>query len=153
MAVKVYTTPVNFGSFDEWSNNIASDSNVALSSAMGDMYPAQSSPYSVSTLANETIFYGTVTAGTGGTVSMTAPYTVSATSSFSVKNVIISDNNITIVATASYPYAFNSWRTAASGGGSSISTSATLTLTAASAAAANLNFYAYFTTTHTDPSS
>jgi len=150
MAVITYTTPVSFSTFDTWSNNIASDSNVALSSAMGDMSPNQSAPYAVSTLTNESIFYGTVTAGTGGTVSMTAPYTVSATSSFTAKNVIISDNNITIVATATYPYAFNSWRTAASGGGTSLSTSATLTLTAASHTSVT-TFYAYFTTTHVSP--
>lgn len=150
MAVITYTTPVSFSSFDTWSNNIASDSNVALSSAMGDMSPAQSAPYSVSTLTNESIFYGTVTADTGGTVSMTAPYTVSATTSFNAKNVIISDSNITIVATATYPYAFNSWRTAAAGGGSSLSTSATLTLTAASHTSVT-TFYAYFTTTHVSP--
>lgn len=150
MAVITYTTPVSFSSFDTWSNNIASDSNVALSSAMGDMFPNQSAPYSVSTLTNESIFYGTVTAGTGGTVSMTAPYTVSATTSFNAKNVIISDYNITIVATATYPYAFNSWRTAAGGGGSSLSTSATLTLTAASHTSVT-TFYAYFTTTHVSP--
>ena len=150
MAVISYSGNVNFGSFDTWSNNISSDSNVDLDSAMGDMYPAQSAPYNVSTLNNESIFYGTFTAGTGGTVSLTAPYTVSATTSFTAKNVIISDHNVTAVATASYPYAFNSWRTASGGGGSSLSTSATLTLDASAHTGVTV-FYAYFTTTHVDP--
>ena len=109
------TSNINFGSFDDWSNNIASDSNVSLSTAMGDMYPAQSAPYQISDLYNEYIFTGNVYAGTGGTVSMTSPYTVSATTSFTVKNVIFS-SGITLVATATYPYTFNSWRTATSGG-------------------------------------
>lgn len=146
MAVISYSGNVNFGSFDTWSNNISSDSNVSLSSAMGDMYPVQSAPYNVSTLNNEKIFYGTFSCGTGGTISLTAPYSVGATTSFTAKNVIISDHNITVVATASYPYAFSQWR----GDGTVISTSATLTLTDTSHTSVTA-FYAEFTTSHVDP--
>ncbi len=151
MSRKAYgSSNINWGSFDEWSNNIGSDSNVSISSAKGDMYPAQTSPWSASTLRNTTIFKGKVWADTGGTVSMTAPYTVSGTSSFTVKNVFISSYNITIVATASYPWTFHSWRTASGGGGSSISTSATFTITNGTEAD-HANYYAYFTTTHVNP--
>ena len=150
MAVISYSGNVQFSTFDTWSNNISSDADVSLSSAMGDMYPAQSAPYNVSTLNNESIFYGTFTADTGGTVSLTAPYTVGATTTFNAKNVIISDNTMTAVATATYPYAFNSWRTASGGGGTQLSTSATLTLTSTDHTSVT-TFYAYFTTSHVDP--
>ncbi len=142
---------INWGSFDDWSNNISSDSNVSLASSQGDMHPGRTSPFSISTIRSQTIFKGKVWAGTGGTVSMTAPYTVSATSSsFVVKNFFINASNITIVATASYPWTFNSWRTAAGGGGSQISTSATFTF-GNDGNADHANYYAWFTTTHSNP--
>lgn len=151
MSRKAYgSSNINWGSFDEWSNNIASDSNVSIATAKGDMYPAQTSPWSASTLRNTTIFKGKVWADTGGTVAMSAPYTVAATSSFTCKNIFISSYNITLVATASYPWTFHSWRTASGGGGSSLSTSATWTF-GNDANADYANYYAYFTTTHINP--
>lgn len=142
---------INWGSFDEWSNNISSDSNVSLASSQGDMHPNRTSPFSISTIRNQTIFKGRIWAETGGTVSMTAPYTVAATSSsFIVKNFFINASNITIVATASYPWTFNSWRSASGGGGTTISTSATFTF-GNDTNADFANYYAYFTTTHSNP--
>jgi hypothetical protein len=70
---------INWGSFDEWSTAISSDSNTSIATAMGNMYPANTSPFSASELANSTIFKGTIQAQTGGTVALTSPYTVSAT--------------------------------------------------------------------------
>ncbi len=151
MSRKTYgTTNVNWGSFDEWSNNVSSDSNVSLATAQGDMYPAKSAPFAASTLRTASIFKGKVWADTGGTVSMTAPYTVAATTSFTIKNVIISSYNITLVATASYPWTFRGWRTAAGGGGTQISTSNPWTI-GNSSDADYANYYAYFTTTHSNP--
>ena len=151
MSRKAYgSSNINWGSFDEWSNSVSSDSNVSIATAKNDMFPGQSAPWSAGTLRNTTIFKGNVYAETGGTVSMTAPYTVAATSSFTCKNIFISSYNITLVATASYPWSFHSWRTASGGGGSSLSTSATWTF-GNDSNADYANYYAYFTTTHINP--
>ena len=79
---------------------------------------------------NSTIFKGTKQAQTGGTVALTAPYTVAATgSSITVKNVFLNAYNITIVAAATYPWTFSAWRSGAGATGDVISTSATFTIT------------------------
>ena len=111
--------------------------------------PDQSGSYAASFLQNSSIFYGSVIGGHGGSVGVTAPYTVSATKTITVKNVNITNTSIGLEATTSYPYVFNSWRTAASGSGTAISTNATITLTDDSDADHNV-YYAHFTTTHTD---
>lgn len=142
---------INWGSFDEWSTAISSDSNTSIATAMGNMYPANTSPFSASELANSTIFKGTIQAQTGGTVALTAPYTVTATGgSITVKNVFLNAYNITIVATATYPWTFHSWRSSTGSGGTEISTSATFTITN-STNADYATYYAYFTTTHLNP--
>ena len=152
MAVFTYgANNISFDTFRTWSNSVSVQANTSLTTAVNDFHPANAAPYQVSEFAPSTsIFYGGVIAGTGGTVSMTAPYTVGATSSFTVKNLLISSFSVTLVANTAYPYVFNSWRTAASGGGSQISTSATLTLTSGIHTGV-VNFYAYFTTTHVTP--
>ena len=96
------------------------------------------------------MFYGSLEAGTGGTVSITAPYSAGPASSITIKNVNITNTSITIEASTSYPWVFDSWRTATGGGGSQISTNATLTIND-DAAADHAEYYAYFTTTHLDP--
>lgn len=119
---------INWGSFDEWSNSVSSDSNTSISTAMNDMYPANTSPFSASELANSTIFKGVIRAQTGGTVALTAPYTVTATSgNITLKNVFLNAYNITIVASATYPWTFSAWRSGAGATGDVISTSATFT--------------------------
>jgi hypothetical protein len=142
---------INWGSFDEWSNSVSSDSNTSIATAMNDMYPANTSPFSASELANSTIFKGVIRAQTGGTVALTAPYTVTATSgTITLKNVFLNAYNITIVAAATYPWTFHSWRSSTGSGGDQISTSATFTITNSSNAD-YANYYAYFTTTHLNP--
>jgi hypothetical protein len=142
---------INWGSFDEWSTAVSSDSNTALSTAMGNMYPAKTAPFSASQLANSTIFKGTIQAQTGGTVALTAPYTVTATGgAITVQNVFLNAYNITIVAAATYPWTFSAWRSGAGATGVVISTSATFTITN-SADADYSTYYAYFTTTHLNP--
>ena len=141
--------PIAFSTFDIWANNVSNDTNAGIDNALSDWYPTQSAPYQASTLLGTDCFYGSVSAGTGGTVSLSSPYTVAATSSFTIKNMDLGVNNPVIVASATYPYTFNSWRTAAGGGGSSISTSASYTITTATTQVTT--FYAYFTTTHITP--
>ncbi len=141
--------PIAFSTFDTWANNVSSDTNTGLDNALSDFYPTQSAPYEASLLLNSAIFYGNVVAGTGGTVAMTAPYSQGATSSFTLKNFDTNDYSLTLVASATYPYTFHSWRTAAGGGGSQLSTSATYTPTGGALDTAT--FYAYFTTTHISP--
>jgi len=152
MSRKTYSgANINWGSFDEWSTSISSDSNTSIATAMNNMFPANSAPFSASELANSTIFKGTIQAQTGGTVALTAPYTVAATGgAITVKNVFLNAYNITIVAAATYPWTFNSWRSAAGGGGVSISTSSTFTITNSANADYSI-YYAYFTTTHLNP--
>lgn len=152
MAVYTYgANNISFDTFRTWSNSVSAQANTSLTTAVNDFSPANAAPYQVSEFAPSTsIFYGTVNAGTGGTVSLSAPYTQAAASSFTVKNFLISTYSLTMVASATYPYTFHSWRTAASGGGTQLSTSATLTLTSSDHTGV-VNFYAYFTTTHVTP--
>lgn len=152
MAVYTYgANNISFDTFRTWSNSVSAQANTSLTTSVNDFHPANAAPYQVSEFAPSTsIFYGTVTAGTGGTVSLTAPYTQGATSTFTVKNLLISTHSITLVAAATYPYTFNSWRTATGGGGSQLSTSATLTLTSGDHTGV-VTFFAYFTTTHISP--
>lgn len=158
MAVQSYgTTNISFSTFDTWSNQFSSNSNISLNTLMDNLTPADSAPHQVSELRSNAFLYGSVIAGTGGTVSVTSGYTQSAASSFTLANVNFgSIASITLTATATYPYTFHSWRTAASGGGSSLgttgqgTTTGTLTLTSGAHTSVG-TFYAYFTTTHVDP--
>lgn len=143
---------IEYQTFNSWSNALdpASTLNIGASTAYSEFNPAQTDNYAASFLQGSSVFYGSVVAGTGGDVAISAPYTVSATSNITVKNVNVTNTSITLVASTSYPWVFNSWRTATGGGGSSISTNATLTINDDSAAD-HTNYYAYFTTTHIDP--
>lgn len=160
MAVAAYsTTNISWSSFDTWSTQYASDSNISLATVMLNLQPADSAPYAVSELRSNAFLYGSVIAGTGGTVAVTSGYTEAAASSFNLKNVnFASVASVTITATASYPYTFHSFRTAASGAGTELSTtgqgttSGTITLTSDTHTGVG-TFYAYFTTTHSDPAS
>lgn len=152
MAVYTYgANNITFSSFETWSNSITTSLNIELDLAVNDFHPANSAPFEVSEFApNTSIFYGNIVANTGGTVALTAPYTVAATSSITVKNFLISTYSLTMVASATYPYTFDSWRDATGGGGTSLSTNSTLTLTAGDHTSVT-TFYAYFTTTHISP--
>lgn len=156
MARYIYgsTDPVAWSQFKDWSNNISTNSNVSIATAKGDMYPVQSAPWAASTLRGSTIWYGSIHGQATGTgyVSVSAPYTVgNTTGTINIKNIFLNSYNLTIVATATYPYTFHSWRTAANGGGTSLSTSSSLTITNAAGVADYVNIYAYFTTTHITP--
>ena len=142
--------PIAFSTFDIWANNVTSDTNAGIDNALSDWYPAQSAPYAASTLLGTDCFYGSATANTGGSISMTSPYTVSAaTGTIVIKNMDLGVYNPTLVASATYPYTFHSWRTGSGGGGTQITTSTTLTITTGTTQ--STNYYAYFTTTHVTP--
>lgn len=145
---------VNFGSFDTWANNIGSDADVTLSVANNDFSPARTTaPYELSDFQNQSIFYGNLYVGTGGTAKVTGPYSsaqVEAGNDLEILNVLIDSVNVVLVAVAVYPYTFHSWRDAGSGGGNQLGTNATLTI--ADGDHSNVvNFHAYFTTTHSSP--
>ena len=141
--------PIAFSTFDIWANNVASDTNAGIDNALSDWYPTQAAPYEASTLLGTECFYGSAVANTGGTISLTAPYSVGSTTSITIKNMDLGVNNPTLVASATYPYTFHSWRTATAGGGTQITTNATLTITTVTTQATT--YYAYFTTTHQTP--
>lgn len=152
MAVFTYgANDISIGTFNTWANNVSAQANTSLSSSLSDFDPANAAPFQVSEIApNSAIFYGQVIAGTGGGVALSAPYTVANTTSFTVKNILIDDYSLSLVATAVYPYTFDSWRDAADGGGSQLSTNATLSLTETDHTGVTV-FYAHFSSTHTDP--
>jgi|TARA_R110000822_G_scaffold46909_8_gene124763 hypothetical protein len=143
---------IQYQTFNSWSNALDPNvtSNISASVAYSEFDPAQSEDYAASYLQGSSVFFGSVHAGTGGTVSLTAPYTVAATANITVKNLNITNTSLTIVATTSYPWVFDSWRTAGSGGGSQIAGTATVTVSDDSAADHN-EYHAHFTTTHLDP--
>lgn len=153
MAVYTYgASNVTFESFQTWSNSITSSQNIELGIAVNDMYPANAAPFQISDFApNTSIFYGVFHPEDGGSVSITAPYTVAAsTTAITAKNILISTYAITVVAASNYPFTFHSWRDAAAGAGTSLSTNATLTLTDVDHTGVE-TFYAYFTTSHINP--
>ena len=147
---------INWSTFDTWANNISSDANVSLSTANNAFSPARTTqPYEASDFRNQSIFYGTLHVETGGTAKVTGPYTsaqVAAGNNLKILNVLIDANNVVLTATATYPYAFHSWRDAAEGGGSQLGSSTTLTI-ADGELEETTNFYAYFTSPHDDPES
>lgn len=152
MAVFTYgSNNISFQTFQTWSNDVTAQANTSLASAVNDFYPTNAAPFQVSEFSpNTSIFYGVISADNGGTVALSAPYTVAATTSFTVKNLLISTYSITAVASATYPYVFDSWRDATGGGGNQVSTNSTLTLTEIDHTGVT-TFYAYFTTSHIDP--
>ena len=151
MAVYTYgASDISVGTFNTWANNVAAQANTSLSGSLSDFFPADSAPFQVSDIQSTDIFYGTITAENGGTVALSSPYTVDATTSITVKNFAIDTYSLTIVASATYPYTFHSWRDASGGGGSQLSTNATLTLPDTDHTSVTV-FYAFFTTSHIDP--
>ena len=147
MAVHTYgTTNIAFSSFDIWSNNVASDSNVTMNDALGDAVPSNSNPTSASEIYNNNWFYGTLQVSTGGYVDISATgYSVADSQGATIKNVNLDESNLTLTAdeTAAYPRTFVRWRAGGSGG-TQISTNTTLTLTAADQTSTTV-FYAEFT--------
>lgn len=148
MAVKTYgTTNISFSTFDEWANNISSDSNVTMNNALADASPANSNPTSASEIYNNNWFHGELQVSTGGFVDVAAgSYTLSdVNSTTTLKNVNLDLNSITLTAdeTAAYPRTFVRWR-AGGPSGTEIQTGTVLTLGASDQTSTTV-FYAEFT--------
>ena len=148
MAVHNYgANNISFSSFDTWSNNVSSDSNVTMNNALADAVPANSNPTAASEIRNNNWFYGSLQVSTGGYVDISAggSYSVSDSQGATLKNVNLDENNLSLVAdeTAAYPRTFVRWRAGGSGG-SQISTNTTLTLSSADQTSTTV-FYAEFT--------
>lgn len=146
------TTNISFGSWDTWHNSFSSDSNISLQTAFSNLTPADTAPYQVSTYSGDSILYGSVVNGVGGTIAITGTYTatVAASATHTFNNAVVSDTALVLTATNTYPYTFHSWRTAAGGGGTQLQTGAALTLNA-SAHTGVQTFHAHYTTTHLNP--
>tara|TARA_B100001559_G_C16351258_1_gene552794 strand:+ start:22 stop:465 length:444 start_codon:yes stop_codon:yes gene_type:complete len=146
MAVHTYgTTNIAFSSFDTWSNNVSSDSNVTMNDALGDAVPSNSNPTSISEIYNNNWFYGTLQVSTGGYVDISATgYSVADSQGATIKNVNLDESNLTLTAdeTAAYPRTFQRWR-AGGASGTEIQTGTTLTLTSATQTSTTI-FYAEF---------
>lgn len=149
MAVYTYgTTNISFGTFNIWSNNVASNSNVTMNNALADATPANSNPTSVSEIYNGNWFHGSLQVSTGGYVDVSGPGSYSLadqTGTVQLKNVDLDSGNLVLTAdeTAAYPRTFVRWR-AGSSSGTQIQTAETLTLTSATQTSTTL-FYAEFT--------
>ena len=147
MAVHTYgTTNIAFSSFDTWSNNVSSDSNVTMNDALGDAVPSNSNPTSASEIYNNNWFYGTLQVSTGGYVDISATgYSVADSQGATIKNVNLDESNLTLTAdeTAAYPRTFVRWR-AGGASGTEIQTNEVLTLTSANQTSTTI-FYAEFT--------
>ncbi len=147
MAVHTYgTTNLSFSSFDTWSNNVSSDSNVTMNDALGDAVPANSNPTAASEIYNNNWFHGQLQVSTGGFVDVSATgYSLADQSgTVTLKNVNLDESNLTLTAdeTAAYPRTFQRWRAGGSGG-TEIQTGVTLTLTSATQTSTTI-FYAEF---------
>ena len=147
MAVHTYgTTNLAFSSFDTWSNNVSSDSNVTMNDALGDAVPSNSNPTKASEIYNNNWFYGTLQVSTGGYVDISATgYSVADSQGATLKNVNLDESNLTLTAdeTAAYPRTFVRWR-AGGASGTEIQTNEVLTLTSANQTSTTI-FYAEFT--------
>lgn len=145
MAVySVPTTSIKFSSLKTWSPSYSSNSNISLSTVLENMYPDDTAPYSISTIRGQGIRYGYLSAGTGGQVRVTYPYTSASGTSITITPVSYgSYSYITIQAVPTYPATMHSWRTAANGGGSQISTSTSINLSVSDYTSQG-TFYAHF---------
>lgn len=157
MAVASYgSTNISMNGVDIWHNDIGA-SGVSFNTLFTGLTPADSQPHQASELRNNAFLYGSVQAGTGGTVSVTSGYSQGAATSFNLENVNFNSiSSITITATATYPYTFHSFRDSSGGGGSALSTTGagtttgTITLTSSTHTSVQV-FHAHFTTTHSSP--
>lgn len=158
MAVYSYGSgaSVSFSTFDAWSNQFSSNSNISLNTLMDNLEPADSAPHQVSELRGNSFLYGNVYAsGATGYVSVTTGYSGQGNASqFTLKNVNFNSvSAVVITATATYPVYLEGFYSAANGGGDLLenydepTTSGTISLTS-STHTGRQNIYAYFVDAH-----
>jgi len=129
MIYSVPTTSISFSAMKTWSPSYSSNSNISLQTLLENMYPDDTAPYSLSTIRGSSIRYGQISAGVGGLIAVTYPYSSGQSAEHTITPVSSAGyGSVTLAAYPTYPATFHSWRTAANGGGSSISTSQTLSL-------------------------
>ena len=157
MAVYSYgaSAEVAWNTFDAWSTQYSSNSNLSFDTVMGALEPADAAPHQASELRGNDILYGTIhCSGASGTIQVTSGYTsATSTSSITLANVNFNSvSSVVITATATYPVYLEGVYTAANGGGTRLvdynepATSGTITLTASTFNHANI--YAYFVDAH-----
>lgn len=158
MAVYSYgaSDSIAFNTFDAWSNQYSSNSNISLDTVMNNLQPADSAPHQCSELRGNNLLYGTVhCSGASGTIQVTSGYTSgTSTTSLTLANVNFNSvSSVVITATATYPVYLEGFYSAANGGGTLLvnydepTTSGTITLTA-STFTSYTNIYAYFVDAH-----
>ena len=149
--LEIPTTNISFSSFDTFSTEYSSDSNISLYNVMAVLKPdTPTTNQSINTyLRGDKILYGSIVVQTGGSVSLTATGisdTIAAGSTHYFSNLNLADSSLSMTATAVYPYTFAGWYN----GGTLLASDTTLTLTAANHQSVG-TFTASFTTTHSSP--
>ena len=144
MIYSVPTTSISFSAMKTWSPSYSSNSNISLQTLLENMYPDDTAPYSLSTIRGSSIRYGYVSAGMGGNIAVTYPYSSGQTTGHTITPISSAGySTVTLVAYPTYPATFHSWRTLGMGGGSSISTSQTLSMSFSQYTTQSA-FYAHF---------
>lgn len=157
MAVYTYgaSDSIAWSTFDAWSNQYSSNSNISIDTVMNNLEPADSAPHQASELRGNSFLYGTVhCSGASGNIQVTSGYsTGTSTTSITLANVNFNSvSSVTITATATYPVYLEGFYTAANGGGTLLvnydepTVSGTITLT--SSTFNHTNIYAYFVNAH-----
>jgi len=157
MAVHTYgaSDSIAWSTFDAWSNQYSSDSNISIDTVMNNLEPADSAPHQASELRGNSFLYGNVhCSGAAGNIQVTAGYsTGTSTTSIALANVNFNSvSSVTITATATYPVYLEGFYTAANGGGTLLvdyneaTISGTITLT--SSTFNHTDIYAYFVNAH-----
>ena len=158
MAVYTYgaSDSIAWSTFDAWSNQFSSNSNISIDTVMNNLEPADSAPHQASELRGNSFLYGTVhCSGASGNIQVTSGYsTGTSSSSITLANVNFNSvASVTITATATYPVYLEGFYTATGGGGTRLvdynepTVSGTITLTASTFTTAT-DIYAYFVDAH-----
>ena len=158
MAVYSYgaSDSIAWSTFDAWSVEYSSNSNISIETVMSSLEPVDSAPHQASELRDNNILYGTIhCSGASGNVQVTSGYSSGTSSTtLDLKNVNFNSiSSVVITATATYPVYLEGFYSAANGGGTLLqnydepTTSGTITLTA-STFTSYQNIYAYFVDAH-----
>lgn len=149
--LEIPSTNISFSTFDTFSTEYSSDSNISLSTVLAALKPSNpTTDQSIdSYLRSDKILYGSLSVETGGSVALTATNistTVAAGATHTFENLNLADSSLTLTATATYPYTFSGYYN----GATLLQTDATLTLSGTNHSSVT-TFTAKFSTTHTSP--
>jgi hypothetical protein len=151
--LEIPSTNISFSTFDTFSTEYSSDSNISLSTVLAALKPSNpTTDQSIdSYLRGDKILYGSLTVETGGyvavtgtNISETVDEAIGATLTF--ENLNLTDSSLTLTATPVYPYTFAGYYN----GATLLQTDATLTLSGTNHSSVTA-FTAKFSTTHTSP--